>query len=102
MSYLRFAIEHPALFRTMHAPQLVASSPELIEQKQRVNRLFVELVEEGQRTGELQRELPAVELARLFTALAEGLAHQCIEAPGKAPDPGEAERLFEILARSVR
>jgi len=109
MSYLRFAIEHPALFRTMHAPQLSgagqAETPfaELIEQKQRVNRLFVELVEEGQRTGELQRQLPAAELARLFTALAEGLAHQCIEAPeGRgAPDPGEAERLFELLVRSV-
>ncbi len=109
MGYLRFAIEHPALYGTMRmTPGAGSREPEggeepfveLKAQKERVNRLFVDLVAEGQRSGELARRLPAPELARLFTALAEGLAHQVIEAPN-ALDPEQARRLLETLVRGA-
>ena len=116
LAYLRFALERPGLYRAMYAPNLAEgmSEPapraeaqthlrELQEAKAKAISVFVDLVARGQKAGQFRREIPAERAARLFTALAEGLADQYLE---ERPRPGlgrlkDAEQLFELLLRAL-
>ncbi|HEV8599749.1 MAG TPA: TetR/AcrR family transcriptional regulator [Gemmatimonadales bacterium] len=112
LAYIRFAIEHPGLYRAMYAPELTANlhsaelaSPfgELLREKEQVFKLFADLVEEGQRGGDFRQGLPAEQIARLFLGLAEGLARQYLEQqPTSTGDRlKDAEQLFELLLQAI-
>ena len=116
LAYLRFALEHPGLYRMMYAPELgtrLASlgraldpeSPfaELREEKAKAFGVFVQLVREGQRAGEFRKEPPPEHVARLFTALAEGLAQQYLaeQLSLRWDRLKDAEELFELLLRAI-
>jgi len=112
--YLRFALEHPGLFRVMYAPELSerlrgaadAPSPdadfrELAEEKARALEVFATLVRQGQEVGEFRRELRAEQAARLVLALTEGLAHQYLDEKTGIGRLKEAERLLELFMRGI-
>lgn len=117
LTYLRFALQYPGLYRVMYAPELserlgqeVESAGEpgsafdgLTREKAAVFATFVELIREGQQRGELRRETPPDQLARLFTALGEGLAQQFIAEKLSAQTERlqDAERMFELLVDAV-
>lgn len=103
--YLKFALDHPGLFRMMHQPRLAERISEsagelpsplrdLLQEKAAAFAIFVELVRQGQERGELKRGLPPGQVARLVTALVEGLAHQYLQ---EKPAPGQ-ERLRDAEA----
>jgi len=106
--YLRFALEHPGLYRVMYQPALSerlqqehpeAGSPfrELGAEKAKAFAVFLDLVKQGQEAGEFRSEFAPEQAARLVTALTEGLAQRYLEEqPGTQPLK-EAERLLELL-----
>jgi len=115
LAYLRFAFEHPGLFRAMHAPALAeaAGSPdpgdqaaacllELQQERAEAASVFADLVALGQKAGEFRGDLPPERVGRLWTALAEGLAHQYLAEGGTGPGRlKEAEQLFGLLLQSL-
>ena len=120
LSYLRFALERPGLYRAMNAPELSTrlsepggqpgvggrlESPwmELQEQKAAVFRKFLDLVLAGQQAGEFRKDASAERAARLFAALVEGLALRILEEkPGLHGDRlKEAEPLLELALGAI-
>jgi len=92
LAYVRFAIDNPRLYRAMYAPGLyesmeqTGSEPEspsdrfarLLRIKAEVFDLFVGLIRDGQKDGQL-RPGTSSDLARVATSLAHGLAHEFID-----------------------
>ena len=106
--YLRFALEHPGLYRVMHGPELAerlgqesdqAEPPleELADEKARAAALFEELARQGQQAGEFRTDVPAGLLASLVLALTEGLAQRYLEEGSGVERLPDAERLFEAF-----
>ena len=112
LAYIRFAIEHPGLYRAMYAPELTENlqsedlaSPfrDLLREKDQVFKLFADLVKDGQRAGDFRKGGPPEQIARLFLGLAEGLARQYLEAkPSSTGDRlKDAEQLIELLLQAI-
>ncbi|MGQ0701868.1 MAG: TetR/AcrR family transcriptional regulator [Gemmatimonadales bacterium] len=117
--HLRFALEHPGLYRVMYASELAErlreeSTPgeagggeepfrDLAQEKARAFAVFVDLVRAGQEAGEFRTDLSPDQAARLVTALAEGLARQYLEEGGGrgVERLRDAEGLFELLVRGL-
>lgn len=92
LAYVQFAIKNPGLYRAMYASELhenierdqtaSATSRDRFERLLRIKAevfgLFVDLVRDGQKSGQL-RSGAASDLARLATSLAHGLAHEFID-----------------------
>jgi hypothetical protein len=110
--YLRFALEHPGLYRVMYQPELSerlqqenhppgsgTRSPfqELGTEKARAFEVFLDLVKQGQAAGEFRREIAPEQAARLVIALTEGLAHRYLEEQRGTERLKEAEGLLELI-----
>jgi AcrR family transcriptional regulator len=99
VAFVRFAVQHPAHFRALELPGLLATMPQ--EVRRRFDAFYAE---EGRRMREAQRAgilapLPFDRLILASTALVHGLAHMIISGATDAR-PGDVEHA-ERLAREV-
>ena len=92
LAYVRFALEHPGLYRSMYAADLSerlegieAKSPAasdrfltLLQAKAEIFGLFVTLIREGQERNEFTKGT-ASDLARVATSLAHGISLEFID-----------------------
>jgi AcrR family transcriptional regulator len=99
ISFIRFAVMHPAHFRAMELPGMLTKMP--VETRRRFDQFYEE---EGRRMREAQREgviapLPFDRLILAATSLVHGLAHMIINGATEAR-PGDVEYAVQ-LARDV-
>lgn len=111
--HLRYALEHPGLYRVMFSSELAerlrkerapGGEPftELAEERARAFTVFVDLVRAGQAAGEFRADPSPEQAARLVTALVDGLARQYFEDGGGPDRLPDAEGLFDLLLRGIR
>lgn len=100
VAFVRFAVEHPAHFRAMYAPDVLDPDrfPELSELSQRTNSIAWRIVRKGQRAGVIRADDPAA-TALASVAMVYGLARLFVD--GMLPEAGGNADVAEHLTHAV-
>lgn len=102
--YVTFAAERPAHFRVMYAPHahVAENAPALVAVRERLQKLFLETIVAGQRTGVI-REGDPMQIALACWSMVHGLAVLLIEGQlGRYDRPLEARKLARLVARLLQ
>ncbi len=99
VAFVRYALAHPARFRTMYAPNLLDPEhfPDLVETSQRTHAIAWRIVRDGQRRGEIHNGDPAA-ISLSFVASFYGLARLFVDGMIAIGDDVQVAEL-EVLVR---
>ena len=102
VAFVRYALAHPARFRTMYSPGLLDAErfPDLVETSQRTHAIAWRIIRKGQRRGEVHEGDPAA-ISLAFVASFYGLARLFVDGMLAVGDDSKMAEQLTLAVSSV-